>query len=389
MNEYGGTDRRLSPARQRVHGCLAAVALLVVLPTLHAAHLESDLNRTDPATTTQPPPRIRPPSRRPGESVRALIRRIDVGRPTSVHGLSVFPLLLRAHPRHSDIRTLDEAINAGWLDLHEKDRAQVAEILVRNTSRHTVLLMAGEILAGGKQNRMVQQDVLLVPGGGLVPVPVYCGEKERWSGGPRAFGTTGGLANDSLRKMATAKAEQGAVWREIDRQLDHARVAAPTRSYQQLYDDPNAKRAIDECITRFRPLCRPETVGAVLVDGDRIVSADLFSDPALCSRLWDKICRSYAVNAVGVPRKHLDRWPNKERDRWVPGDQDVRQFLEGVLDARIFDERTPGAGQAWRISGAVTGSALEWEDVPVHVLLFPSTVRHATPVGHDEDRINE
>ena len=44
-----------------------------------------------------------------------------------------------------DVETLDEALRRGWLAIQEKDVAVVAQLRVRNESRHCVFLMAGEV----------------------------------------------------------------------------------------------------------------------------------------------------------------------------------------------------------------------------------------------------
>lgn len=334
----------------------------LITPFAFGAYLESDPGTSRPMPIDPPPRIIRPPvpAPDPGNPLIDLVRRVDVGRPVSYRNITVFPLTLRAS-WDSDIRTLDEALSRRWISIREKDSAQVPEILVRNDSRREVFLMAGEIVSGGRQNRVIRDDVLLPSMSEFTAIPVYCVEKERWSGKDETFASPQIMADPGLRKMAAGAAEQGEIWREIDKKLETAKVPARTRGYYELYDDKTTRKDIGKAVDELKAACRRDTVGAVMVSGERIVSCDLFSDSALFSRLWDKICRSYAVDTLG--------WG--ERDRRIDIDRDdIRRFLDRVGTARFTSEDTPGRGRRLRISGDVDGNALLSGDRVVHAVIF-------------------
>ena len=76
-------------------------------------------------------------------------------------GLQVFGLKWPC-PGSIDYLTLDEAVSANSLEITEKaDGPQVSAINVVNRSDRPVFLMAGELLIGCKQDRMINASMML------------------------------------------------------------------------------------------------------------------------------------------------------------------------------------------------------------------------------------
>lgn len=344
-----------------------------------AAYLDTgDAAQTARPPVVEPPPAIVPPRwPQPDPVLRTLVRRLDVGEPQGGYGLLVFPLLLREGQRGADALTLDEALGRGVLVIRETAAGSVSALLVRNESDRRVFLMAGEMILGGKQNRIVREDVLLPPRSGEVEVPVYCGEQDRWAGPTPIFKGGGELSAPAVRGLAAGSASQDRIWGEIDRQMGDAKVQSRTRSYQELYAAPEVSARLDRCVEALRPVIGPRTVGCVTLRDGRVVGADLFSDPDLCARLWPKIARSYALDVCRAEREFDRRhWPR-------PGPEPVRQFLNRILDARFHSGGTPGLGTLWRLNGPVGGSVLEYDGAVVHAGLFadePVVVPMPVPV---------
>jgi len=369
---------------------LVMAGLVVSGLAASAAYLESDVGRDSGQVEPDPPPRIipppppvppPPPPPRHGPALPGLVRQFAVGAPVTRSGLTVFPLRLR-HGRRMGIVTLDEALRRDELAIREKGDGQVPWLLVRNDSRHPVFLLAGEIIVGGKQNRIVREDILLPPRSGWTEVSVYCGEQHRWRGGSAGFKSKGTLSAPSLRGMAARAATQDNIWREIEGQLDRAEVKSSTRSYQGFYESEAVRRKLDACVAAFPRFPDRGTVGCVIVSGRRILGCDVFFDPDLFARLWPKIIRSYAAEVVFTPRPEPRR--HDHRIAPFPSAEMVRRFLDSVAAARFSERRTPGLGRAWRISGAVTGDDLEHNGEVVHAGLF-STHRWFRPIpleGH-------
>jgi hypothetical protein len=241
--------------------------------------------------------------------------------------------------------------------------------------------MGGEIITGGKQNRVIKQDVLLPRRSKFIDVPVYCIEQERWAGKNTAFASPATLAHPALRGSAARGESQQAIWKAVDERSRKIGVSSRTRNYQQVYEDKAVQKRLDDYVSRFRGLNDRNTVGAVAVAGNRIIAADLFSSPTLFAKLWSKISRSYSMDAITLPeprRRFLDEPLVRITDR------NIRDFLNRTTRSRFRYQPTPGAGRCLDIAGALTGRALVEDDQVVHAVLFPGV--HVIPLGRPKAR---
>jgi len=333
-------------------------ALLFGCVAAEGAYLESDPTARDSEAPLHPPDVVRPA---PIGQTAAFFSSLSVGAPWTSGGLTVFPLLRRGHSGLPPVATLAEAFSSGRVEVRERETSIVSEVLVRNNSGLSVLMLAGESLVGGTKNRILRCDVLLPPGSGFTAVPVVCGERGRWSGEGSGFGAAGEMAHPYLRRHAATGASQDAVWAEIDAQSGRAGVESPTRDYQRVYGDPEVRRRIDSCVAGFPPRWPPGAVGLIAAEGGEILGCDAFGDEDLFARLRDRVLRAYALNAVC--RRDAMRW------RQVTVGQ-AERYLRAASAARGYEESAPGEGAHLRLTGSVDGTALVWRGSVLHLALF-------------------
>ena len=369
------------------------ISIFLLLPALFAgiasaAFLTSDYPWDEKKETrSERPPRVDPPEPRPpiirprprpipapipqaGNAASRLLREVQIGSPYRYQHLVIYPLNLAGGGEHSGLRTLDEALRRGWVVIEERDRATVSKIEIRNRSDHSVFVMAGEIIGGGKQNRVVQHDLILPPRSGTVTMPVYCIEEDRWGSSKGEFRSQANLAHPALRKRSAERAPQASIWAEVDARSSAAGVVARTKNYEALYADRAVQDKLAACLPPFRRFCGSRTVGAVAVVGHRIVGADLFSDPALFSSLWDKILRSYALDYISYPHPMPRVRFEDSRRRYIVPHPDVRGFLRNAASANYSRRSTPGSGTLYRICGRAEGETLIWGGSAAHIGLF-------------------
>src|SRR6516162_1720583 len=158
------------------------------------------------------------------------LRSVCVDEAQESHGLQAFGL--RWEPgRGPDYLTLDDALASGLLEVTEvSDGGSVPTLKVTNKGEQLIFLVAGEQLAGGKQNRVLNASIL-VPAKADLPIPVSCVERGRWAYRSPRFGSSGSSSHSKLRKMMHLHAtesyrssgrpssKQGEVWQEVDRKL--------------------------------------------------------------------------------------------------------------------------------------------------------------------------
>src|SRR5262245_60881 len=112
---------------------------------------------------------------------------LRIGGSSQHGGLTVFWLTSVVPASALSVETLEEARASGALAITERAAPTVPELVVDNRGKSHILLMAGEILVGGKQNRVLREDILLPPLSGARSIGVYCVEAGRWNEGRRDF----------------------------------------------------------------------------------------------------------------------------------------------------------------------------------------------------------
>ena len=232
------------------------------------------------------------------------------------------------------VRPVD-ALEDGQGTPEERFSLLALALTVENRGKGHVLLLAGEILVGGKQNRVLREDILLPPLSGPRPIGVYCVEQGRWNEGRKEFESKGSLAQPGLRSKLMERPDQGRVWDQVARAAREAAPAShsPTGSYQAIYDDSKIKDHTDE-IERAAPLRPPALAhGAAVFAGPALSGLDLFHSPGLFAREWPKLLRAYAVETY-----------QKMLPRDVP-EVKLRAQVEALL------------AQAARVEGSVRGNA--------------------------------
>ena len=114
------------------------------------------------------------------EDTLKVLADVEVETPQSTPGLQVFGLKWPS-PIRVDYMTMDEAVRAKTLDVAEIDEGgRVSTIKVVNKSDRLVFLMAGELLVGCKQDRVINTS-MMVPTMGKLHIPATCVEAGRWT----------------------------------------------------------------------------------------------------------------------------------------------------------------------------------------------------------------
>lgn len=298
------------------------------------------------------------------KTIRSGISGLRAGKPVSHDGLTLFPLLPGKNGANGkkigEIRTMDEALEAGSLVVRESGRGVVETLLVENRGDAPVLLMAGEILVGGKQNRTLRQDVLLPPRSGPISIPTYCVEEGRWREKTSKFDSGGALAHPSLRKEALKAAPQAEIWREVRERSQSAGVQSATGDVQAYYGDKKVVQKVEKGSEAIEKQGFPKNaLGVVAVRGDRVVGVDLFADPSLFAKLRRKVIKTYLLD---------DPWKIK------PGAADekgVEAILKMIGEKAWESVPSPGVGRLFRMEGKSAGTALVYRAGVVHLAVLP------------------
>lgn len=354
----------------------------------------------------------------PGAKDVPLNSRVTVHEPIRIGNLTVFPVTNAGGPDTSKYLTLDEGLAKGLVKVGElgalsgvgasqaaerapfggpmvrpieppidgrriptprtplplpPDAARVNELAIQNLSDRPLLLLAGEVVSGGKQDRVVARERIVPPHSEPVPLGVFCVEPGRWQGASAAFAPAKAMAHPQLRKQVTEARDQQKVWNEVaqaNRQVMALAAAspgvaagsqarrggepigagvaggiAPSSSYARTMEAKPVQDKLGEQTRGFAGRLPRGAVGVVVALGGRIVWADLFASPALFDRYRDKLLQSYVVESAR----------NSGVGAATPAVSEARDFLRTV-SGRETTEAEPGLYRLIRVeaSGLVT-----------------------------------
>src|SRR5262245_50981800 len=137
----------------------------------------------------------------------------EVRAPVSYRNLTLIPLVADKVAKSPDLITLDEGMDKGVVTVSERGQGgSVNELQLENRSTKPLFLMAGEVVLGGQQDRIIGRDTIIPPKQKQT-VAVFCVEHGRWSG-DRRFHTGKALAHGKLRMQANFEG-QAKVWQEV------------------------------------------------------------------------------------------------------------------------------------------------------------------------------
>jgi hypothetical protein len=357
-----------------------------------------------PPGSHQPPP---PPSRVVGEW-RLL-------EPVTYENISVFPVVSSTGQDTSAFLTLEEGLSTGEVIVRESGSeamvrgrdgrivyvpqyntgASVNQLVLINRSRRPLLLLAGELVSGGKQDRVIGKDRIVPVGAPPLPLDVFCVEHGRWTGTSQ-FAAANTIVHPSVRERAVVDQKQQEVWDAVRGGTTYmpppaspAPAAAPkmsaqsiqsgivsngrTEAYEKIYVSRAVGVPIDEFVEEVQRrfanatsgLKDERVVGVVVAYSGEVAWSDIFASGDLFNHYWNKLLRSYAIEALARPTY-----------RAVASRDNAAEFLRH-LNGHITEETDPGVYR-WReiTEGRLTQielDALQPKTITLHRLLLHRT----------------
>jgi hypothetical protein len=255
--------------------------------------------------------------------------------------------------------TLQEAILKGSVNVHET--GQVNELIIENTGTDDVFVQAGDIVKGGKQDRVLTVSLLIPSGAGKIPIGAYCVEQGRWS--PRgvedakrfssseksvpsreaklamlapaqpARPRTDEPSQSSMqvarepnrimnrgqhRGEAAAPSRQSAVWAQVAKIQDSlsARVnervnsGVSASSLQLSLENQKLAETRARYVETLKAAAKdPEIVGVVIAINGQISSADIYPSNGLFKKMWPKLLDAAATEAIGTSKSEQTAAP--------------------------------------------------------------------------------
>ena len=318
--------------------------------------------------------------------------------PITYENISIFPVVSFSGYDTSYFLTLDEGLSSGDVIIREQGSDGMArsrdeqprmipeyrtgpsvnQLVLINRSKRPLLLLAGELVSGGKQDRIIGKDRIVPVGAPPLPLDVFCVEHGRWSSGAN-FVASKTIVHPSVREKAAVDQEQTKVWGAVRSgstvavapSAPAARLSvevlsqaiatgAPTESYDKVYSAKSSGVSIDDfvdqlamCFARQTAHLKGERViGVVVAYGGEVAWSDIFASSDLFNHYWNKLLRSYAVEALARPTLRevasrddastfLLRLNGRERQETDPNVYVWREITEGRLTQIELDALDP------------------------------------------------
>jgi hypothetical protein len=211
--------------------------------------------------------------------------------------------------------TLEQAIAEHKVIVYET--RDVNELAIENVSDQDVFLESGDIVKGGAQDRTLRDDLILPTKSGRVNISAFCVEHGRWTQrgneSVRTFdSSTQALASKQLKMAVRVKEDQSEVWRQVAQaqaRLSMAtnlnlRAAPSPTSLPLTMEAPPVQRSIDGYLQELAgaPNHQSDVIGYAFAINGKVNSADIYGSHELFSKLWMKLLRASAVEAVSEYR---------------------------------------------------------------------------------------
>ncbi|MCH7781156.1 MAG: hypothetical protein IH848_09930 [Acidobacteria bacterium] len=301
-------------------------------------------------------------------TIRETLKRITVGNPRTFGGLSVYPLtgVTREDPGYT---ILDDALREGTARVTEISASgSVPELAFHNDGDQPVLVIDGEELAGAKQNRIVNL-TLLAPAKQKIVIPVSCVEAGRWASTSEEFqSTTQGVysrlraqkyahVSSSMAMSGSRQSDQSGIWDDIGMRQRDLLSDSPTARITDTYDQYKTK--LDDYVRNLP--CVAGQVGAVFALSGQVSCVELFDCAETLTKMWSKLIRSWALDALVVASQPHEVRPVAE----------AQALLEEVAKAKVTEHEAIGLGTDVRFDGPrLNGGALVHEERLVHLCVF-------------------
>lgn len=221
---------------------------------------------------------------------------------------------------------------------------EVNRLYIENTSDDTVFIMAGEVVKGGKQDRVIAADMVIPPHSEPIDLSVFCVEHGRWTYGEAdaADGFTGhaSVANTSVRKAAVTAKDQSEVWKQVAVVTQKNGAASETGTLNALEQSETYQKELKAYEARFTglPASAPSVIGVVAVTGDRVIGCDMFATPDLFRNAYPDLLKSYISEAISSGASVTI---SKARvDNYIAEILDESKQRENVLQkGQLFEEK--------------------------------------------------
>ena len=267
--------------------------------------------------------------------------------------------------------TLGEAMRQGLIKVVET--GNVERLMVRNLGDREVFIQSGDIVKGGKQDRVLVYSLIVLPNSGYIPIGAFCVEQGRWARRGmerlREFSMSAHRMPSKAGKFALLERAQretapeagwsgvlergrrrsrgpnlqGKVWDSVrDMQMSlgftlgsHVADERSRSSLQLSLENKRLASALGDYEKALSGLLdkHPDAVGHVFTVNGRINSGDEFGSVGLFRKLWLRQLKAAATEAIAEKNAQKRKQPTLA---------EVAAFIDAARAAKPALKAMPG-----------------------------------------------
>lgn len=267
-----------------------------------------------------------------------------LGKPISYGNVTVIPVSNKVQEQAAkDFITLAEAKKNNWIEITENPGdEQVDSLQVKNTGPKPILLMVGDLLLGGKQDRVVARDTV-VQVGQTTNVPVYCVEPGRWTGSSTTFAYDEIQVPASVKEAAIA-GNQEDVWSEVGTYNAAVGANGGRTTIASGLSEHEVEQAITALLPKFMADIKgnQNVVGAVFVLNGKIKWFESFATNKLFNSSIEGILKGILAEAYATKSHEKSEFTIEE----------CADFVKKCLSASKTRTDRQGSGVLnWQVDG--------------------------------------
>ncbi len=246
-----------------------------------------------------------------GEPSETLPADWTVSQPITHQNLAIYLIRGKDVVSGKKLLTLQEALEQKKIVVHET--GTVNQLALENISPDSeVFIQAGDIVKGGRQDRVLAYDLIVPAQSGKVSLASFCVEAGRWQqrGGEddgRFSLSAGQLPGKALRLAVSSARQQGQVWEQVKQQQAklgkrlNKNVADPKSpsSLQLTLEDKDLSARVNAYVAKLEKgsADHQDVVGFAVTINGKLEGAEVYGSSALFRKMWPKLLRATAVDA--------------------------------------------------------------------------------------------
>jgi hypothetical protein len=244
--------------------------------------------------------------------------------------------------------TLQEAMVQKKVVVYETK--SVNELSIQNLSDEDIYVQSGDIVKGGQQDRMIGVDLIVPRRSGKMPIAAFCVEHGRWSGRGNerssVFSSSSDIVSTKEIKLAAKLSNsQGGVWESVTVAQDKlsqnvgARVnsSVSASSLQLAVENRKVQETADGYIKALSNIVNgsKDVIGYVFAINGKVNSADVYGSNSLFKKLWPKLLKANAIEAIAELQKDKFAPAKPEHARTFLSEGENAKASEKEVSARV------------------------------------------------------